>query len=291
MFEQKPAEPAAAPPPGGPRGKVGTWKPKPLEREHAPVAEAPHKLDLSARSAVRPDPPSPERKPKATGGMSAADAQASITTGGAMSMKERMAALAGKGGFGGPAPALAPPVHATTKPGVPKTSITPTAASPSDEKSLDLDSASAEVGSGADTVTAPATHSGAAGDADADATATGTAATSDEHIEPQSEATGEDKTEEELERERRAAIAARLARLGGTRLGMVPQYGRPPVPTGTKPARKESQDAEDSHTAPAALVATPFAMASKPGEHDSNLETYALTNYILRRCSDTHRSS
>jgi myosin tail region-interacting protein MTI1 len=52
---------------------------------------------------------------------------------------------------------------------------------------------------------------------------------------------------EEAERQRRAAIAARMARLGGARVGMAPMFGGPPpvgkkpVPTPTsKPVRKPS---------------------------------------------------
>ncbi|KAG6376877.1 hypothetical protein JVT61DRAFT_903 [Boletus reticuloceps] len=82
-----------APPPGPPqpRPKPGglQWKPSPP----SPTTSSDH---------VQPG----ERKPPSTGGMSASDAMESIGRGG--SLRERMAALQGKGAFGGPPPPIAP---------------------------------------------------------------------------------------------------------------------------------------------------------------------------------------
>ncbi|KAI9568522.1 hypothetical protein HD554DRAFT_2000016, partial [Boletus coccyginus] len=81
----------SGPPPGPIRPKPGglQWKPRPP----SPPTSPDH-----VQSA--------DRKLTATGGMSASDAMESIGRGG--SLKERMAALQGKGAFGGPPPPVAP---------------------------------------------------------------------------------------------------------------------------------------------------------------------------------------
>ncbi|KZT32081.1 hypothetical protein SISSUDRAFT_962370, partial [Sistotremastrum suecicum HHB10207 ss-3] len=91
-FEQKPAanpEPSYALPRPKPAGVAREWKPKPLTPPASPgnVAAAEER--------------------KTTGTMSASDAKESIGKG--VSLKERMAALQGKGAFGA-GPALPPPI-------------------------------------------------------------------------------------------------------------------------------------------------------------------------------------
>jgi len=108
--------------------------------------------------------------------MSADDARHSISRVGGV--KERMAALQGKGAFGAPvdpSTSKAPPLPAATK----------------DEYNID------------------ATAAPYSDDAD-----------KGENVDGDSEP----KTEEDLERERRAAIAARMAKLGGARVRSIPLH-------------------------------------------------------------------
>ncbi|KAH7096416.1 hypothetical protein BKA62DRAFT_510528 [Auriculariales sp. MPI-PUGE-AT-0066] len=233
MFDKKPeadVAPAPASAPGGPRGKLGAWKPKPIEREPVASNEGLNKSEPSttvgASSSTRESNDStPAVAPERSGskGMSAADARESITKGGAMSMKERMAALSGRGGFGGPPP---------PGPATPKSAFKRAPASHDGEED-------------------PSPEPGVVDNVDEGNVVT----TSHEAFEgalSEEEAEGEpvEKSEEELERERRAAIAARMARLGGTRVGIAPAFGRPAVPTSSKPARKPSNDSapEQKHS-------------------------------------------
>ncbi|KAJ3890660.1 hypothetical protein GG344DRAFT_35410, partial [Lentinula edodes] len=109
--------PSNAPPPVAPRPKPGghvSWKPKQPTPPDSPAAPA--------------DESSVNRPQKPGGGMSASDAKESIGKGG--SLKERMAALQGKGAFGAPSPPVAP------KPAVekPKWKPPPPVASPPEEE-------------------------------------------------------------------------------------------------------------------------------------------------------------
>lgn len=183
-FEKGGSGPAAAAPSGSappaPRPKPGTlgqWKPKTTEGTPAAAASA-----------------APVTAPK-RGGMSASDAQESITkTGG---LQARMAALQGAGAFGQPQTSSAPPLPSHEgKPRVWKTAVEHPP--PKHDEHLDE-------------------HTPAAADAD----------TADEEIPKQEEAApieqvkaDEDNDDEaaEAERERRAAIAARMARLGGAKV-------------------------------------------------------------------------
>ena len=135
--------------------------------------------------------------------MSASDAKESISRGG--TLRERMAALQGKGAFGDPSPALSvSPKPVIEKPKwkpPPRASPPPIndgaagrAASPSPPPRRTV-SPSSDVLSKADE-----------GEADA-------VATEGDRGSPEPE---------EEERQRRAAIAARMARLGGARIGMAP---------------------------------------------------------------------
>lgn len=132
--------------------------------------------------------------------MSAADAKASIGQGG--SLRERMAALQGLGAFGG---GPSPPKPVIEKP---KWKPPPTIATPgTDEKdeTREIDTPQ-EASTGAQ-------HQ---------------VATDDQHA-PEGQEGHADPGPEEEERQRRAAIAARMARLGGARVGMAPPvFGRKP---------------------------------------------------------------
>ncbi|KAE9410670.1 hypothetical protein BT96DRAFT_234566 [Gymnopus androsaceus JB14] len=191
-FEKSTPSTNAAPPPLAPRPKPGqvSWKPKQATPPDSPAAD-----ETSA--------PQPK---KSSGGMSASDAKESIGKG--VSLKERMAALQGKGAFGAPSPPIAP------KPAVekPKWKPPPTIAPPpedTDEQEKEIAIEKSEDALEQDSVPVEETPEAEEGEA--------------AEVDPQEE-----------ERKRRAALAARMARLGGARVGM-----GPPVFGG--PAYKKSQ--------------------------------------------------
>jgi len=159
--------PTPPPPRPKPGGLVGQWKPKQLERVG----------------------PSTEDSDTDKGGMTADDARHSISRGGGL--KERMAALQGKGGFGAPADSSAskaPPLpseQGKARVWRPVVDLPPPTAATHDEYNDD-----------------------------ATALPTSDDATKGENV----DSDNEPKTEDDLERERRAAIAARMAKLGGARV-------------------------------------------------------------------------
>ena len=188
---EKPAVGNSPPgPPPAPRPKPGglSWKPKPTSPPSSPGG-----VDVTS-----------ERK---AGGMSASDAKESIGKGG--SLKERMAALQGKGAFGAPPP-VAP------KPTVEKPKWKPPPVVAPLEKDEDQHPA-------VESSTSPPPAVRSTEDEHA-------IETHDEEIAPgaDNEEQGEADSREE-ERQRRAAIAARMARLGGARVGVAPTFGRPSV--------------------------------------------------------------
>ena len=141
------------------------------------------------------------------GGMSASDAKESIQKG--QSLKERMAALKGQGAFGDD-PSPKPPVP--EKPRVWKKVVPP-------EQVADAVAESSQappLNSDPSPVHRSSTEEGNEKDASLIAN---------------TEDVGEEQEigEEERERQRRAAIAARMAKLGGARVGMAgpPVFGRP----------------------------------------------------------------
>ena len=155
-------------------------------------------------------PPSPANKDKehvtsAKSSMSATDAKESII-GQGISLKERMAALQGKGGFG---PASPPPKPTTEKPKwkpPPKPVLSP---SPTEEKPpIDLEAVIRSPPVDTEPTEAPA----------------------EKPTESTERDDGGDEVKddpEEGERQRRAAIAARMQRLGGARIGMAPPIVAP----------------------------------------------------------------
>lgn len=174
---EKPQASSSAPTPPPQRPKtgnlVGQWKPKQLERVAPPTEDS----DVDK------------------GGMSAGDARHSISRVGGL--KERMAALQGKGAFGvsvDQSASKAPPLPSEQgKARVWRTvvDVPPPAATTHDEYNNDA--------------TAIPSSDGAA-------------------MEESVDGDSEPKTEEDLERERRAAIAARMAKLGGARVRTLPSH-------------------------------------------------------------------
>ncbi len=174
---EKPQASSSGPTPPPPRPKPGglaaQWKPKQLER----VALSPEDSDTDK------------------GGMSADDARHSISRVGGV--KERMAALQGKGAFGAPV-------------------------DPSTSKAPPLPSEQGKARVWRNVVDLPPPPAATKDEYNIDATAAPYSDDADkgENVDGDSEP----KTEEDLERERRAAIAARMAKLGGARVRSIPLH-------------------------------------------------------------------
>lgn len=207
---EKSATAGAAPinPPPPPRPKpagFATWKPK-------------HTSPPSSPPATQTEHAGPSSS------MSASDARDSITKG--ASLKERMAALQNKGAFGAP-----PPVG--PKPAVEKPKWKPPPIVPSDEG----DGPKEAMPVVEKTLSPPIRYERTLGDSvqgEGEPTHGGTAEAVNEDTETTQDPEDED-------RQRRAAIAARMARLGGARVGMAP-----PI-IGKKPLRRPTQE-EDQRT-------------------------------------------
>lgn len=223
-FENKGATAPSVPPPA-PRPKPGgvSWKPRPVSPPASPARPV--------------SPGATETAAAARAGMSAVDAKESI--GGGLSLKERMAALKGKGAFGAPGAgaAPAPPRPAGDKP---KWKPPPRIASPP----------LAEAGEGKEPIN-PASPP-------ADEAKSIISPLVDEAVQPlQSPPPAQDQPDveggpseedpEEEERKRRAAIAARMARLGGARVGMAPPiFGKKPDVKRRDSAQAEAKPAVTS---------------------------------------------
>lgn len=165
--------------------------------------------------------------------MSASDAKESIRQGG--SLKERMAALQGRGGFSGP-----PPPPTAPKPQLKPKSSTPSVTSPpvdspgdAPERVKSPEAASVK-SAGAESVSEADAPSDAPPPPPTDQEAEAVAS---------ADAPAEEDDEEEKERQRRAAIAQRMARLGGARVGMAPIFGKPTPP----PKRRSEDSGEGKH--------------------------------------------
>ena len=225
-FENKGSTPAPAPPPPRPKPGHVTWQPKPAS-------------PTSPRQFVTTDnDDGGERKPGAGAGMSAADAQQSI---GKLSLKERMAALQGSTAFGGPAGSAGapPPRPAGEKPkwkpppvvqkvepigGEDEEDTAKPVVSPSPTATQDKGENSEPARSPRDEVEAKEEEDGEGA--------------------PKEE--GEPDPEEE-ERRRRAALAARMARLGGARVGMGPPiFGKKPDVPPKRLSKSEEKPKEDN---------------------------------------------
>ncbi|KAG6877697.1 hypothetical protein C0993_005022 [Termitomyces sp. T159_Od127] len=195
-FENSSSSAAPAPAPV-PRPKPGgsSWKPKSQFPSTFPSAS-----DVAS-----------DKKPSS---MFASDAKESIQTGG--TLKERMAALQNRGAFSAPAPvAPKPPVEK------PKWKPPPVVA-PVDKNNDDDSESSHDIDP---TKLIPPVRKSTLDEKSADEKSEDQFTGSD-----QAEGEGEEAVvvdPEEEEKQRRAAIAARMARLGGARVGMAPMFGRP----------------------------------------------------------------
>ena len=193
-FEQKPAVTPPDRPAPAPRPKPGglAWKP----RVPSPASDSP------AVGSTSPGSQGTIQERKIGGGMSASDAKESIGQGG--SLKDRMAALQGRGAFGGLGGGGGPP---PPKPITEKPKWKPPVASPiptEGDHGAPIDDTPGSI--------QPPPPSSIKPLEDELPKVQG----ADEPIEGHSEADPEE------ERQRRAAIAARMARLGGTKVGTQP---------------------------------------------------------------------
>jgi len=231
----------SAPPP--PRPKPGhftrEWKPTQINNESTDEKEKQQ-----------------EQSGAGAGGMSTNDAKESIQTGGFGSLKERMAALKGKGAFGGagfggsaapPGPAPAP--KPTLKPTPPKkvSSSTSIGEESNDSPPVQEGESTEKIGGDDSAPEVPEATAQPAGEESREAT-------------------------EDDEQARRAAIAARMARLGGTRIGMAPPvFGRKPAPP--VPTKKPSVDVQEAiskgDTTDEAGVRTPPTVMPTPADEKS----------------------
>ncbi|KAF5384732.1 hypothetical protein D9757_006238 [Collybiopsis confluens] len=207
-------------PPSAPRPKPAgvSWKPKP-----ATPPDSPGLAEGSSSSQPK----------RFGGGMSASDAKESIGKGG--SLKERMAALQGKGAFGAPPPPVAP------KPIVekPKWKPPPPVASPPDESEEKEAITEKPDTPAAAPMKSPEEQLEKSSGENEDLP-TGFRPEAEEGDGEYSE---KDPDPEEEERQRRAALAARMARLGGARVGMGPPvFGGPAY---KKPQPKPQEDVSE----------------------------------------------
>lgn len=196
-FEQKPASSTApAPPAHRPKpGGLSQWKPRP---------------------SSPPDSPQPSNRHENS--MSATDAMESITKGG--SLKERMAALQGLGAFGGGPAASAPPKPSEKPKWKPPPQVSVAAPVTGDDEedtgASGIDDtnnkpAISPLKTPTEEILAVLSKSPPPVNEEASVTVSDVPGAGEEEADP-----------EEEERQRRAAIAARMARLGGTRVGMAP---------------------------------------------------------------------
>ncbi|KAF8575482.1 hypothetical protein K439DRAFT_1655459 [Ramaria rubella] len=212
--------PPPKPKPGSLRDRIAAFE-KPVPSSTAPKPSPPvrPKPGNVTWKPAPPSPPSnkteaPETDEKKQGGMSASDAKESIGKGG--SLKERMAALQGKGAFGAGSPPPPPGPKPVKRPPL---VVSPPAVEESEESGKDLGAGKPEE---QNSEHHPELEGKDGSDAVMKEDKQGTS--KEEEHEP-----SEEQDEEAKERERRATIAARMARLGGARVGMAPPvFGRKP---------------------------------------------------------------
>ncbi|KAI6044907.1 hypothetical protein EDC04DRAFT_2640623 [Pisolithus marmoratus] len=238
MSDQSP--PPTKPKPGSLRDRIAAF-----ENKGAPTTSAPGSGTATAAPAPRPKPGNLQWKPKPPspsptspdqaskipgigGGMSASDAKESISRGG--TLKERMAALQGKGAFGAPAPPPAIP----SKPAAvekPKWKPPPAISSPPADDDGVVGRAASRSPPYRRSTSPPSDVLSQTNEAEAKGSPP-----------PEGDRTSPDPEDEE--RHRRATIAARMARLGGARIGMAPPIisPKPVVRKPTAPAPEPKQE-------------------------------------------------
>ncbi|KXN80669.1 SH3 domain-containing protein C23A1.17 [Leucoagaricus sp. SymC.cos] len=264
--------PTSTPPkpkPGSLRDRIAAFENKAQAStgpDRGPPPPRPKPAGFAAWKPKQPSPPS-SPNPKSTndngggggvaGGMNAADAKESITRAGG-SLKERMAALQGKGAFGAPAPPPTAPKPAVERPKwkpPPLVVQQPAVGEEADEEG-ERKSNPPSIKSPPPIIRSPIS------DEAEEPKEAGTEAEEGADAEPAQV------DEEEEERQRRAAIAARMAKLGGARIGMGPPiFGRPAVPPPSKkpslPPAAEPPNAEEE-PAEAAPDTSPRPPTSMP---------------------------
>ncbi|KAG6902629.1 hypothetical protein C0995_014235 [Termitomyces sp. Mi166 len=234
--------PPSKPKPGSLRDRIAAFE---KSAGSAAPASAPVPRPKPGGLSWKPKSPSPPTSPSAAdpssdkrlGNMSASDAKESIKSGG--TLKERMAALQNRGGFGAASPVSPKPPMEKPK-WKPPPVIAP----------VDKDDDDGEPSRGVDPVKLiPPVRESTSDEKSANEK-------DEEQLTSSDQAEGEEAAAvdpEEEEKQRRAAIAARMARLGGARVGMAPVFGRPspakkpePIDEPTTPTKLETS-AETSH--------------------------------------------
>jgi myosin tail region-interacting protein MTI1 len=255
--------PPVKPKPGSLRDRIAAFEQKPAPSTPAAPLARPKPGNLSQWKPRAPSPPdSQPATSRNDSNMSASDAKESITKGG--SLKERMALLQGLGAFGGGQPAAPPPKLAEKPKWKPPPQVT--LAPPVIGDDGDDDSVSSGV---VDTkppispIKAPSDDVVAALSKPPPPVQEGSS-----EIEGEIPTKGEEEVDpEEEERQRRAAIAARMARLGGTRVGMGPPiFGRKPE-IKPKPAMPTSEATKEEPPATLIPAAEPVLISERDVEH------------------------
>ena len=268
------------PKPGSLRDRIAAFEQKPTSSSAPPLAPRPKPGNLS-QWKPRPRSPSPhDTQPtndRADTSMSASDAKESITKGG--SLKERMAALQGLGAFGGGS-AATPPPKPTEKPKwkpPPQVVIAPPLTGEDDDD--EGDSAGADNKPAISPLRAPSDD---------------ILAVLSKHPQPgpvqerQPEVEGEapvaaeeEPDPDEEERQRRAAIAARMARLGGTRVGMGPPiFGRKPEIKPKPAVLTVAPEVTKEEPATANIPAVELAPRSEDDAEPAQAETEVAANGV-----------
>jgi hypothetical protein len=233
-MSDQPSPPPQKPKPGSLRDRIAAFETSATAQASAGQRPPVPRPKPSAFASWKPNVPSPPSSPssrnidhaaspslKAAGAMSASDAKESITKGGG-SLKDRMAALQGKGAFGAPSPPLAP------KPAFekPRWNPPPAVATPIDNDDHDATGDEPPAAATLDRTKSPPISVKSLESLDlSKPIAEVLEGTSTADSEPTTSTGGDvERTTdpEEEERQRRATIAARMARLGGARLGMAP---------------------------------------------------------------------
>jgi len=258
MSEQPSSSPPPPPKPGSLRDRIAAFEKPGASAPSISASKPPPIRPKPGHVQWKPAPPSPKETVEDTdkkplgGGMSPSDAKESIKSG-LGSLKERMAALQGKGAFGNASPSPPPP------PGPKPARRTPLVVSPPPEDREDTDAPQANTQEQSQSETV-------------DKESAQPSEMTEETI--ITEATEEEQDEATKEQERRAAIAARMARLGGARVGMSPPMFAPKPPIKPKPKPASSTSPPPSETqSPAVNEEDTEPTLNPPEDVDTSLST------------------
>ncbi|KAI0250993.1 hypothetical protein BJV78DRAFT_518826 [Lactifluus subvellereus] len=270
--------PPERPKPGSLRDRIAAFEHKPAPSPAAPPAPRPKPGNLSQWKPHAPSPPDPQPPAnRADSSMSASDAKESITKAG--SLKERMALLQGLGAFGG-GQAAAPPPRPAEKPRwkpPPQVALAPPVTADDGEDDsvstggVDNKPAILPLKVPSDDIAATLSKLPPPPPAQEDSS----------EIEGEKPTRAEEEVDpEEEERQRRATIAARMARLGGTRVGMGPPiFGRKPE-IKPKPAMPAPEATSEEPPAADVPVVDQVLTAERDVEH-AQAETDVAVNVPL----------